>query len=669
MADTLSLDTAVALRHRPRRAGPAHRRRPAARRDRRRRRPARHRRHPRRAAPDRADPVHRPRRRRRLPRPARRAAPRRSGSTSTTTGSTSATSPPSPTTSSPPGPHDRAARPRRDHARPHPRPGRPAQPARPSPPPRRPRPRARGAPGRRQHRLRRRHRSSPAPTTAGCASARPTGSRTATGGPSTTSTATASLDRAAHHAPAGTVTLPADYVAAATELGYATTIHGAQGVSADTIHGLATGERDPPAALHDAHPRRRRQPPLPPGRRRRRPARPSSAPRTSTRRPPPTSSRASSPATTPPSRPPPPLREHADPATRLGAAAARYLDALHVAAEHHLGTAAIAAPRGRRRPDRRPASTDDPAWPTLRAHLILLAATGADPLTALQTAASSRELDTADDRAAVLDWRLDDTALRNAGTGPLPWLPGIPSALRDDPHWGAYLTARSDLVADLAAEVRHQATSTANTPPWWPPGRAAPDAGPARRPRRLAGRERHPRQRPPAHRTHATRQGPRPLAARPRRPAGQQQHRDPGRLDQPHPHPRPRHPPRRLHPAARRAPRRALRRRHRRPHPAPHRHRRAATRRPRRLRPLVAHPTPPAPPRRPWRAHAQRIVSTGGANDEPGPAPRTRGHPRPTPTRQPRTSHQPGPTRPTPRTGNGAMTHRTSATSPNHHGP
>ena len=37
------------------------------------------------------------------------------------------------------------------------------------------------------------------------------------------------------------VTLPADYVAASTELGYATTIHGAQGVSADTMHGLATG--------------------------------------------------------------------------------------------------------------------------------------------------------------------------------------------------------------------------------------------------------------------------------------------------------------------------------------------------------------------------------------------------------------------------------------------
>jgi len=36
-------------------------------------------------------------------------------------------------------------------------------------------------------------------------------------------------------------TLPAAYVADSTELGYATTIHGAQGVSVDTTHGLATG--------------------------------------------------------------------------------------------------------------------------------------------------------------------------------------------------------------------------------------------------------------------------------------------------------------------------------------------------------------------------------------------------------------------------------------------
>ena len=38
-----------------------------------------------------------------------------------------------------------------------------------------------------------------------------------------------------------TVRLPADYVRESTGLGYATTIHTAQGVSADTMHGLTTG--------------------------------------------------------------------------------------------------------------------------------------------------------------------------------------------------------------------------------------------------------------------------------------------------------------------------------------------------------------------------------------------------------------------------------------------
>jgi hypothetical protein len=36
--------------------------------------------------------------------------------------------------------------------------------------------------------------------------------------------------------------LPADYVTTSTGLGYATTIHGAQGVSADTMHGVLTGQ-------------------------------------------------------------------------------------------------------------------------------------------------------------------------------------------------------------------------------------------------------------------------------------------------------------------------------------------------------------------------------------------------------------------------------------------
>ncbi len=71
-----------------------------------------------------------------------------------------------------------------------------------------------------------------------------------------------------------TTRLPADYVQASTGLGYATTIHATQGVTADTMHGLANRPGVTPAAVHDAHPRTGRQSPLPASRRRRRPAHP-----------------------------------------------------------------------------------------------------------------------------------------------------------------------------------------------------------------------------------------------------------------------------------------------------------------------------------------------------------------------------------------------------------
>jgi conjugative relaxase-like TrwC/TraI family protein len=274
-----------------------------------------------------------------------------------------------------------------------------------------------------------------------------------------------------HHQRAGkSVTLPGDYVRGSTELGYATTIHGAQGISVDTVHGLATGEESRQqlytmltrgsAANHlylqvigDGDPHTILQPD-------------NVHPRTATDILENILARDDAPvsATTT-------ARDHDSPALRLGSATARYLDALHVATEHHLGTTALAHLEAGA--DRIvPGIADDPAWPTLRAHLILLAATGEDPLIALEAAADARELDTADDRSAVLQWRLPDPGSTNSG--PLPWLPTIPVALHDDPHWGAYLSARSDLVTTIADEVRQQATSTPNVPPWWPPGRSLP---------------------------------------------------------------------------------------------------------------------------------------------------------------------------------------------------
>ena len=46
----------------------------------------------------------------------------------------------------------------------------------------------------------------------------------------------------------------------------------------------------------------------------------------------------------------------------------------------------------------------------------------------------------------------------------MPWLPGIPDRIAADPDWGPYLDARSELVAELADQVRLNAAGEA--PAW-----------------------------------------------------------------------------------------------------------------------------------------------------------------------------------------------------------
>ena len=266
-----------------------------------------------------------------------------------------------------------------------------------------------------------------------------------------------------HHLNGRAVRLPADYVQESVELGYATTVHTAQGVTADTMHGLVAGEESRQQlytmltrgrianhlylqVVGDGHPHSLIRPET---------VHPSTATEVLER----ILARdgASRSATTL-------QRDQHDPAVRLADAAARYVDALHVAAEDLAGREVVAA-LDVAAEQIVPGLTDEPAWPTLRAHLLLLAAHGTDPAAQLAATAGSRELNSADDRAAVLDWRLDDTGHRNAGPGPLPWLPGIPQGLRDHPVWGNYLTARSDLVRTLADQLR--ATITDTDPAAW----------------------------------------------------------------------------------------------------------------------------------------------------------------------------------------------------------
>ncbi len=262
------------------------------------------------------------------------------------------------------------------------------------------------------------------------------------------------------------VTLPADYVREWVDPGYATTIHGAQGLTADTMHGLASGEEsrqdiytmltrgrqanhlylqvvgdgDPHGLAHtDATY-------LLTGveRLERILSHDEAAESASTR-----------------------LREQENPAKLLAPAVARYSDALGVAAEQVLG------PEVGQRLDQEAENlvlwlTECPAWDTLRADLLGCAADGHDPLRLLRETVGMGELDTARDPAAVLDHRLHLLVPEKA-PGPLPWLRGVPSRVANDEVWGPYLQARAERVERLAGALRWKVRSNHRPPDWLGP--------------------------------------------------------------------------------------------------------------------------------------------------------------------------------------------------------
>jgi conjugative relaxase-like TrwC/TraI family protein len=252
-----------------------------------------------------------------------------------------------------------------------------------------------------------------------------------------------------------TVTLPAGYVATAGELGYASTVHTAQGVTADIMHGVVTGQESRQQlytmltrgrsgnhlyvfVVGDGDPHAVLQPD-------------NVHLRTATDLLEQILARDASPQSASTLQ-----REQQDPAVRLGAATARYLDALFAAAEHLARPGVVAnldqsAERG--------GMTSEPAWPAARGQ-ILLAAASADPAIEPFSAAATPDTTSTDDHVAVINWHTGDVT-GVAGGGPLPWLPGIPHRLAADPNWGPYLNARSRLVAQLADQVRGNASAEA----------------------------------------------------------------------------------------------------------------------------------------------------------------------------------------------------------------
>ena len=480
-------------RPRPRRQRPAHRRRPATRRDRRRRRPARHRKPP--TAPLRLDELvrftdpaegaaslalrdGRPRSARLLPRPRPRPRRRPRHHAPTSVFDRLAA--------------DRASRPRRDHARPHPRPGRRAQPARPQPtastaptpgaeveladgnracvgdvdhhPPQRP-PAATSAhrlgqerrpldrhrrPPRRRPR-RRSHQTQPADRHPARRLRRRVASNSATPPPSTP-------PKASPPTPA-TASLTGDE-------------------TRQQLYTMLTRGRH---ANHVYLAGRRRRRPA-----RRHPARGRSSPPTAT----------DLLEAHPRPRRRPHLRHHhrpraADPATlRLGARRRPLHDA--IARRRRTRPPAptvVAAPRDRPPTELVAGLTDDPAWPTLRAHLLLIAATGTTPSRRSPRSppgprAGHRR------RPAPPSSTGASTRHRAHPPGPLPWLPGIPTQSRRPPHWGAYLHRRDATRHRTRRQVRHQALAT--TQPRLGAGGSSAGRRHGRRPHRVAGRHRTP---------------------------------------------------------------------------------------------------------------------------------------------------------------------------------
>ncbi|MFI1241467.1 MobF family relaxase [Nocardia salmonicida] len=271
---------------------------------------------------------------------------------------------------------------------------------------------------------------------------------------------------AAHIGSGRRVTLPADYVSAHTQLGYATTIDSAQGMTVDTCHAVLTG-RESRAQLYVAVTRGRDSNQI----------------------------WLSTHEGTEPNvyefesvRPPTALdvltgvlgrdgvqvsaataqAQAHDPRHQLAGAVDSYLDALGVAAETHYGADQLDA-LDTVAEQLLPGLTGAAAYPVLRQHLVTLALNGDDPVQALTTAIGGRELDTAADPAAVLDWRIDPSGHHSGHgigvyeKGPLGWLPGVPAQLRQHAEFGPHLAARATQIHALKAQVTDLARTWTDT--------------------------------------------------------------------------------------------------------------------------------------------------------------------------------------------------------------
>jgi hypothetical protein len=259
-------------------------------------------------------------------------------------------------------------------------------------------------------------------------------------------------------------TLPADYVRDHVVLGYATTVHGAQGITADTSHVVLTGDEtrqlvyvaltrgrmanhvyldvttgaDPHAVIDPDS------------------VRPPTAVELLTR----ALERDDTVASATSER-----RALPDPVELLRKSAAEYLDAIGVAANSVIGPVNLAIME-QTVESLLPELTDCPAWPALKSRLMSIGLDDANPYAALQRAIQAQPLGSATDAAAVLAWRLQYEESRSPG--PLPGLPPIPAQLAQHPDRGRYFERRIELLARDATRCgADAATRSRDTAPDW----------------------------------------------------------------------------------------------------------------------------------------------------------------------------------------------------------
>ena len=249
----------------------------------------------------------------------------------------------------------------------------------------------------------------------------------------------------------GKLVLPAKYVEGHVQLGYASTIHGAQGATVDTTHTVVNGAESRQGLYvalsrgrHENHLYLTDDEPAPDGFALDPPV--DHGPREVLTRVLERDDRAES-AT---------RSTAADPARELARAIQQYQDVLPLLAAHVLGDPKMRALDSALE-SWMPGLTNQPSYPTLRGQVALRWADGENPNDVLREALGwhpRAELLESEDAAALLARSVSRGRDVPDRIGPPFWMPVAPVVLRDHPEAGPYLDRLTGVIDDLSIALR-----------------------------------------------------------------------------------------------------------------------------------------------------------------------------------------------------------------------